>query len=101
MTDNEAAARRYTCYLQIKSVSLALPGNLKVFVVLRQGSLSQLYRVIIDNIRLETSGRVVLDRKTRSALFNETFTFSVTLDKPEAGTAPEKKVSLRVDISDR
>ncbi len=45
----------------------------------------------VDTLKLETSGRVLLDTKSRTAIFNEMFTFPVTLGRCGSDVG-EKKV---------
>lgn len=83
---------------------MSLPGALRVFVVLKQGfvvfcfpplKMSRVKRnpTRTDDLRLETSNRVLLDTKHKTATFNETFTFPLTMNQHES---TEKKARVGV-----
>lgn len=69
---------QYSYDILVKSVSLALPGSVKVFVMIKRG-----------DQKVETKSQLKIDKETNTARFNELIHFAV--DFPKSDTAPQEK----------
>jgi len=75
---------QYSYDILIKSVTLALPGSVKVFVMIKRG-----------DQKVETKSQLKIDKETNVARFNELVHFLVDLSKAESPNK-EKKAKLGV-----
>lgn len=76
---------KYSFEILVSSVSLALPGTAKIFVMMKRG----------DN-KVQTKSLLAIDQKTPVAKFNETLSFGLTLHRQSEGFQ-EKRVKVTVN----
>eukprot|EP00826_Nyctotherus_ovalis_P063100 TRINITY_DN9219_c0_g1_i4.p1 TRINITY_DN9219_c0_g1~~TRINITY_DN9219_c0_g1_i4.p1 ORF type:complete len:411 (-),score=162.72 TRINITY_DN9219_c0_g1_i4:28-1260(-) len=69
---------QYLYDILVKSVSLALPGSVKVFVMMKRG-----------DQKVETKSQLKIDKETNTARFNELIHFAI--DFPKSDTTPQEK----------
>lgn len=75
---------QYSYDILVKSVTLALPGSVKIFVVIKRG-----------DQRVETKSQLRIDKETNVARFNELVHFLVDLSKTDS-PLKEKKAKVGV-----